>query len=312
MTTQQFAFQPSITTGTDAWFRAQGQAISDALTALGIPKTADTGQVNWATVTLPAAGATTAYEIRRLNDAYQASDPIFLKITYVRNVFGSASQFGLQIEVGTGSNGSGSLTGAVGTSRSILMGYTTASYDFVMAGDGSGFACIGGATTNGRVWFDIERLRGEDGEPLTGQFVIVKNSDAGAAQAASHFQTIHYDILNGDQNVLGVAVHYPAGLSSGSSSLAVLASNKYPFGILSIPTEEGVGQTKLFVGYGFGDFLHTTEFDLTRFTDDEVCHYRCWKPGSNLYAYGLVDANTAITGSNSNPTVAGTPAIYWE
>lgn len=97
---------------TDASFRAWGSALSAALDAAGFPKTADTGQVNWATVTHPvSSNTTTGYEVRRFNDALQATAPVFFKIEY--GMYTTSAAPSLWFTIGTGSDGAGTITAPV-------------------------------------------------------------------------------------------------------------------------------------------------------------------------------------------------------
>lgn len=94
---------------TDAGFRAWSQKIHDGLAAVGLVQTSDTGQINLTTVTTPAVNSTDAgYEIWRFSDAAQSTDPIFFKVSYGRG--GAAARPRMSVQVGTGSNGSGTLT----------------------------------------------------------------------------------------------------------------------------------------------------------------------------------------------------------
>lgn len=104
---------------TDADFRTWGSTISAALATLGLIQTADTGQINWTTVAKPAAtNASQGYEVWRFNDGLQGAAPVFIKIEY-----GSGGNFatdpGIYITVGSGSNGSGTLTGQTSTRTQI-------------------------------------------------------------------------------------------------------------------------------------------------------------------------------------------------
>lgn len=95
---------------TNAEFRLLVQFISDALEAGGVIKTTDTGQIDYTSVNYPGSNNTAAgYEIRRFSDAMQATKPVFIKIEYGRA--GTASSFGVYITIGTGSDGSGNITG---------------------------------------------------------------------------------------------------------------------------------------------------------------------------------------------------------
>lgn len=97
---------------TDAKFRTWGAAINAALTAAGLTNTADTGQINWTTVTKPIATATQAgYEIWRFNDTLQSTKPIFIRIGYGSGGVASGNSPATWITVGTGSDGAGTITG---------------------------------------------------------------------------------------------------------------------------------------------------------------------------------------------------------
>ena len=99
----------------DADFRTWGSALSTKLQAMaGLTKTADTGQINWATVTRAGSSTDAGYEIYYLNDAMHSTAPIYIKIYYGTGVSTGGPR--LKFEVSTGSNGSGTLTGVgVGT-----------------------------------------------------------------------------------------------------------------------------------------------------------------------------------------------------
>jgi hypothetical protein len=102
----------------DATFRVWGKAISDALTAVGVAKSGDTGQIDWAAVVTPAAGNTSkGYEIRVFADALQATVPIFIKIEFGSGA--AATSPALWITVGIATDGAGTLTGAVTTRRQL-------------------------------------------------------------------------------------------------------------------------------------------------------------------------------------------------
>ena len=97
----------------DAGFRAWGSDFSAKLAAIGLVQTSDTGQINWTTVTRPGANTAGGYEIWRINDSLHTASPIFLKVEYGTGA--SAGAPNLWCTVGTGSNGSGTLTGSVTT-----------------------------------------------------------------------------------------------------------------------------------------------------------------------------------------------------
>jgi hypothetical protein len=104
---------------TDAFFRAWGSDLSASFAEVGLVKTADTGQIDWTTVLRPTTTDTAAgYEIWRYTDS-----TVFLKIEYgTRNSSGTP---GLWLTVGQGSNGSGTLTGAVSARTVCASGSTS-------------------------------------------------------------------------------------------------------------------------------------------------------------------------------------------
>jgi hypothetical protein len=96
---------------TDALFRAWATFIHDLIkTTGGWTNTSDTGQVDLTTVTAPAAADTKkGYKIYAMADALQGASPLFMRLD-----FGSGAvtnQPGVWITIGTGSNGSGTITG---------------------------------------------------------------------------------------------------------------------------------------------------------------------------------------------------------
>jgi hypothetical protein len=98
----------------DNGWRNTHSELSDYLTNIGIPKTTDTGQVNWLTSTLPPNTSTTAYEIRYINDFLHSTDPIYFKLEISNENSGGDNRVPfMYITVGTGTNGSGTITGNV-------------------------------------------------------------------------------------------------------------------------------------------------------------------------------------------------------
>jgi hypothetical protein len=104
---------------TDADFRNWGSGLSAQFAAVGLVKTSDTGQIDWSTVLKPSGGAQQrGYEVWRFNDALQATKPVFIRIDFGSSSSGSTLP-GLWVNVGTATNGTGTLTGQVGTSRQV-------------------------------------------------------------------------------------------------------------------------------------------------------------------------------------------------
>lgn len=99
----------------DAGFRAWGLEFSTALAAIGLVQTADTGQINWTTVTRPGANTAAGYEIWRFADS-----TIYMKIEY--GTGGSTTTPQMWNTAGTGSNGSGTITGQTSTRNIFTCG----------------------------------------------------------------------------------------------------------------------------------------------------------------------------------------------
>lgn len=102
-------YTSNMNTLTDAAFRVWGKELSDTMQALGLVKTTDTGQVNWATVLRPAANTAGGYEIYRFSDALQATAPVFIRISY--GIGPNTNMPMCWVSVGTGTTGGGTLNG---------------------------------------------------------------------------------------------------------------------------------------------------------------------------------------------------------
>jgi hypothetical protein len=110
----------------DETFREWGSEINTALTTIGLVQTADTGQINWTTVTRAAASSDAGYEIWYMNDSLHSTKPIYIKLIY--GSAGTTSRGRLKVEVGTGSDGAGNITGghvAVQVSTTASIDLTT-------------------------------------------------------------------------------------------------------------------------------------------------------------------------------------------
>lgn len=176
MTTQ--SWNTVITHTNDAQFRAWGSELSAKLLALGLVQTADTGQINWVTVTRPGTNTAAGYEIWRFNDSLQGSAPIFFKLEY--GTGNAANTPAVWLTVGTGSNGSGTITGTATTrvqsSVNSTATNTVANYpSYACAVDGFlGVSTKVGAagTSRGYAGFIICRTCDATGAPTTTGFVV--------------------------------------------------------------------------------------------------------------------------------------------
>lgn len=92
----------------DATFREWGSEFSTLLSMIGLVQTADTGQINWATVTRPGVNTEAGFEIWRFDDALQATSPIYIRFGYGTGTAVNRSR--IQMTVGVGTNGAGVIT----------------------------------------------------------------------------------------------------------------------------------------------------------------------------------------------------------
>lgn len=123
MTTNSFS--SAISMATDADFRTAHGQVRAGLTAVGLVQTANTGQLNPATMVRAGANGTAAgYEIWRFNDSLQATAPIFIKIEPGRG--NSITGLSYWITIGSGTDGAGTITG-VASSRQVCNAPSTPS-----------------------------------------------------------------------------------------------------------------------------------------------------------------------------------------
>jgi hypothetical protein len=112
MTTKSWAFATDHQS--DAGFRAWVADFIVALTDVGLVQTADTGQINTATVARPSANSDGGYAVFTWADSLQGSAPIFIRFNF--GTGGAATRPRIMFVMGTGSNGSGTITGTALTS----------------------------------------------------------------------------------------------------------------------------------------------------------------------------------------------------
>lgn len=209
---------------TDAEFRTWGSELSTKLQAFsatpGLTKTADTGQINWATVTRPAANTDAGYEVYYLNDSLNATAPIYFKIYYGTNT--NTTNPRIRIEIGTGSNGSGTLSGlgsgtvyianSASTNATSLSSYACVNTGFVGLSWKSSAGALGGG-------FIICRTCDTDGTPnAKGAILLVRNSAASGATPQGAALCLRYETTATAYSIDtgGNTVHIPQALTSST------------------------------------------------------------------------------------------------
>src|SRR3974390_2157515 len=96
-------------------FQAWVSGLHTMLGAAGMAQTGDTGQINPSSVAAPTtSNQPMGFEIWRFSDTLQSSVPIYIKFEYGSGApDGSGRAPGLWMTVGSGTNGSGTLTGQI-------------------------------------------------------------------------------------------------------------------------------------------------------------------------------------------------------
>lgn len=93
-------------------FRAWGSDINAGMTAMGWAKTADTGQIDWATVNAPGTTNTImGYEMWASQDSLSSTFPIYIKLEYGSSAVANA--VALPVTIGTKTDGSGNIYGGI-------------------------------------------------------------------------------------------------------------------------------------------------------------------------------------------------------
>lgn len=272
---------------TDTAFRAFVNTISTAISTAGMVQTADTGQINPATVTHPTATATSqGYQIWRFNDSLQAAAPVYMKIEY-----GSATSAGpgLWFTVGTGSDGAGNITNnnIPGVTASVqrvnpMSSTWNGTHTFYANGGGSALMMgwVDGAGTSSLGWlFILERTRAWDGSPTGDGFMLAYAyyTNSTGANAGYHINyipgSINYSttssisgfnpnpsggnvpstLIDSSGKVLTVPILTGSGVKIGAPSKYIVAVNAgdYPGDKSVTFTHYGVSGTWRTAGQGY-------------------------------------------------------------
>lgn len=204
---------------TAAALRTWCARVKTALTSAGLVQTSDTGQLDPATVALPATNADAGYLIYRFNDSTQGTDPIFLKVMPGRG--NASSETRIRFQVGQGSNGSGTLTGTVsaiataGGSYFSSSSINPATTDFACHQDG--YFCLvmeaipSASNYPPRHFFAISRMRDTPSSAFNGKgftaIYTATNPLANAANTLTHLWSVGSEANGGggtSQFCLGV------------------------------------------------------------------------------------------------------------
>lgn len=152
-------------------FKSWAQFISNFFSSAGWTQTADTGQVNWSTIASVPSSAY-VYEVWKAADTQASTTPIYTKVEYGF----SATSPQIRVTVGTGSNGSGTITGATMGPYQVNGGLANqggTTYPCYASGD-AGEIRFMMWQSNGSVesLFGIERSKDSSGNKTTDYFTL--------------------------------------------------------------------------------------------------------------------------------------------
>jgi hypothetical protein len=175
----------------NAGWQAWATELFDESILAGLVQAADTGQLTTPVTTpRPATNTSGGYWILRLDDALQATAPIFIRVEPGTSS-GGASFPRILVTIGTGTNGAGTITGTILSSvqftynaapASTVTPYTT----YINHDEGFfGLAFKSGANPNGSGFLAFNRTTNDDTTPNgNGYFIVHKTSPANANAAA--------------------------------------------------------------------------------------------------------------------------------
>jgi hypothetical protein len=205
----------------DADFRAWGSGLSAQLAAVGLVKTADTGQIDWTTAVRPAASGYSGYEIWRFNDTLQATKPVYIKIEYGGSSTVDRPSF--RATIGTGTNGAGILTGQLGVVRSFspsgskTAGATLASYCSGSSNRLNLVTNLDNGSASYAMTFLVERTKTADGS-VTGDGIV---SLGIVASSSATFQVIPFSGTIPASASLNMALGFDGMVSSAGVQIAL-------------------------------------------------------------------------------------------
>lgn len=245
------SYDSAPTNGTVAKFRAWGKALFDAIIACGWVQTTDTGQLNWATVAAPsAAKKQMGYVILRSNDSLT---PIYLRLGFGSGY--NASEPCVWVQIGTGTNGAGALTGAISTPLQMCI-YGYQANDSLMpcwvSGDAGRLLFV--------LWIEgdwyrhifcaIERTTDATGARTSEGASVWTCSAGGTFGTTGYIDTAYSQTLNFAMQQLKAQPHWNAVIPPTGNG--AILNNTYPFPVRSWFAGEGPASLQLFM-YCVGD-----------------------------------------------------------
>lgn len=236
-------------------FNNWGAAIDAALTGIGLTKVADTGAVvTWGAQTRPAAGNVGPFEIWRLDTPTTGAPEVYLRLNYGVH-YGNGGVL-LTCQIGTGSDGAGTLTGpgsAVGALTVINTSGDTATRNVWASSDGDGFTLACGydsTTTKFLLVIDRQRTAAGLAEPNagwnpTGYMRIVYNPSAHNVQFV--------DVESGDAPTATTKWPAISGRTVSGVTSLINAGSEMTMWPVMIPGQQGLYWSKMLIAFPVND-----------------------------------------------------------
>lgn len=240
------------TNASDAQFRAWANVIKNILNAGGWVQTSDAGQLDIDAATAPASNTDAGYQIWRTNDG--------LANVYVKFTFGTGSTANtprLKVQVGWGTNGSGTLTGSPSTEISLTINSVANAKTYYVSADTNRLTLAMFSDHTSYWTLNIERTRDANGAEkanevhiYTGSITVIKHqivpssgslpaqdTSAIVAQPLSAANALYggnvgvgliFGCIGALTNPLcNLFTYYPANIGAGGSvTISVYGSNK--------------------------------------------------------------------------------------
>lgn len=178
-------------------FKSWARVISNAFSSFGWTQTSDTGQVNWGTIASVPSSAY-VYEVWKAADAQASTTPIYVKMEYGF----SAAAIRIRITVGSGSDGSGNITGSImgpyiiTSAGGSIPNQGAGTFACYLSGDAGEFrAMMWQTSTAAEAIFGVERSKDTSGAKTTDYVTLV------ACNAASTVGWVQQSMATGSTNV---------------------------------------------------------------------------------------------------------------
>lgn len=208
---------------TDAGYRAWIIDYHNLISAAGLVQTADTGQVNTATVTRPAVNTSNGFATWRLPDS-----SLYFRFDYGTDFTNFPR---ILLRVGTGTNGTGTLTGQTSTQQVITADVSTSSSIASTVTNYTSYCCV----TNdffGVHWKAgaLGGTAGGAGRALGAWYVMKTVDNTGAATSIGYMVIRNsWHQTGGSGQVLFQSIR----LSATSATYALTESGMLPYGLPS-------------------------------------------------------------------------------